>query len=140
MPNAKITHTFATQEAAIEQVLSPKNPDSGVVEQLCHALQWDSPQTMSSKFDGFAVSARLLRSPCQYAHNGSRFHISDNTEGALFFRHSNDFTFRSEPVLSHGSPFLTAADVKRNSRAPAMKVYRFSFPLDTKNEGMISGR
>ena len=96
MPNAKITRTFATQEAAIEQALSPKNPDSGVVEQFSHALQRDSPQMMSNKCEGFAVSARLLRSPCQYARNGSHFRIFDNTEGALFFRHSNDFAFRSD--------------------------------------------
>lgn len=138
MPNAKITHTFA-QEAATGQTLFPKNPDSGVVEQLSHALQQGSPQIMSSKCEDFVVSARLLRSPYQYAHDGSHFHIFDNTEGAIFFRHGNYFAFRSEPFLSHGSSFLTAGDVKRNPRAPAMKVYRLSFPLDTKNEGMISG-
>lgn len=85
MSNAKITCAFATQEAAIKQALSPKNPESGVVEQLSHALQWDTPQMMSSKCEGFAVSAHLLRSPYQFAHNGLYFHIFDNTEGVLFF-------------------------------------------------------
>lgn len=138
MSNAKITHTFVTQEAVTEQALSPKNPDSGVAEKLSHALQQDSPQTMSSKHEGFAVSAQLLGSPCQYVHNRSHFPIFDNTEGALFFRHSICFALRSEPALSHGSPFLTA-DVRQNPRAPAVKVYRFSFPFDIKIEGMISG-
>lgn len=88
---------------------------------------------MSSKCEGFAVSARLLMSVCPH------FPVFDNTEGALFFKHSNHFAFRSEPVLSRGSRFFTAGDVKKNPRAPAMKVYRFSFPLDTRNEGTISG-
>jgi len=127
MSSVKITCAFVAQEAAIQQALSPKNPNSGVVEQLSHALQWDSPQMASS--EGFSVSAQLLRSPCQYAINGSHFHIFDNTEEVLFFRCSNDFAFRNKPVLSWGSPFLAAGDGKRNARAPAMKVYRFSFPL-----------
>lgn len=45
-----------TQEAAIEEALSPKNPDAGPVDQFGHALQWDSAQLLSSKRDGFAVS------------------------------------------------------------------------------------
>lgn len=110
-----------------------------MVEQLSHALQQDSPQNMSSEYEGFAAQAWLLRSPCQYAHNGSYSHVFDNTGEALFFRHSNHFAFGSKPALIHGSPFFTAGDVKRNARAPVMKVYRFSFLPDTKSEGIIPG-
>lgn len=49
MFNAKITHAFVTQEEAIEQVLSPRNPDSGVVEQLGHTVQRDPLKMMSTE-------------------------------------------------------------------------------------------
>lgn len=68
MSNAKITHAFVTQEEAIEQVLSPKNSDSGVVEQLSHAVQRDSLKMMSTEHEGSADTAWLLRSPCPNAH------------------------------------------------------------------------
>lgn len=88
MSNAKITHAFVTQEEAIEQVLSPKNPDSGVVEQLSHAVQRDSLKRMSTEHEGSAVTAWLLRFPCQNVHKESHFHIFENTDRAVSLRHS----------------------------------------------------
>lgn len=88
MSNAKITHAFLTQEEAIEQVLSPKNPDSSVVEQLSHPVQRDSLKMMGTEHEGFAATAWLLRTPCQNAHKESHFHIFENTDRAFSLRHS----------------------------------------------------
>lgn len=88
MSNAKITRAFLTQEEATEQVLSPKNPDSRMAEQLSHAVPRDSLKIMTIEYEGSAVTAGLLRSPCQNAHKKSHFHISKNTDRAFFFRNN----------------------------------------------------
>lgn len=73
MSNAKITRAFVTQEEATEQVLSPKNPDSRMAEQLSHAVPRDSLKIMTIEYEGSAVTAWLLRSPCQNAHKKITF-------------------------------------------------------------------
>lgn len=117
---------FVTQEAATEEALSARTQ---MQVQLVNLVV----QFSGTLHNCSAVSVMALLSACPEWITFSYLH----SEGGLFFRHSNHFPFRSEPGFSHGLSFLTAGDVKRNAGVPAMKVYRFSFPLDTNNEGLI---